>query len=326
MTTEKKAALFFIFLLIGFFVSPFVFSQDTTGIEEKFINTLVGVGIGIAFVAILIGAVCYILSLGGIEAIGTTKLIALGKDLLKSGVTALLILATFYTLMSIINPDWKTFTKLTGITLPGEKVEEGKKEEPPGLPVAVYQELPLGTAVENVLAKGINCFYFDPLGDISDANPSTDEFDPLINNDRLDCLKRMVEAAERKTPQIVWLLNIYAEILKKGCRCTGIFAYQEKEWKHCQCMCDGKPCEEQSCNCEGFLSGPSYVTNTCPSSWCGCPEPSTSTDPERFCILDCPCPKGSGKGICRTNKEEGYWVLPYREVVSLGLENRVMND
>jgi len=26
------------------------------------------------------------------------------------------------------------------------------------------------------------------------------------------------------------------------------------------------------------------------------------------------------------NKEEGYWVLPYREVVSLGLENRVMND
>jgi hypothetical protein len=26
------------------------------------------------------------------------------------------------------------------------------------------------------------------------------------------------------------------------------------------------------------------------------------------------------------NKEEGYWELPYREAVSLGLDNRIMND
>jgi len=26
------------------------------------------------------------------------------------------------------------------------------------------------------------------------------------------------------------------------------------------------------------------------------------------------------------NKEGGYWELPYREVLNLGLENRVMND
>ncbi len=26
------------------------------------------------------------------------------------------------------------------------------------------------------------------------------------------------------------------------------------------------------------------------------------------------------------NKEEGYWELPYREAVSLGLENRMFND
>jgi len=26
------------------------------------------------------------------------------------------------------------------------------------------------------------------------------------------------------------------------------------------------------------------------------------------------------------NKDKGYWELPYREVVSLGLENRVIND
>ena len=26
------------------------------------------------------------------------------------------------------------------------------------------------------------------------------------------------------------------------------------------------------------------------------------------------------------NKEGGYWELPYREAVSLGLDNRIMND
>ena len=26
------------------------------------------------------------------------------------------------------------------------------------------------------------------------------------------------------------------------------------------------------------------------------------------------------------NKERGYWELPYREAVSLGLDNRIMND
>jgi hypothetical protein len=26
------------------------------------------------------------------------------------------------------------------------------------------------------------------------------------------------------------------------------------------------------------------------------------------------------------NKEKGYWELPYREAVSLGLDNRIMND
>jgi len=25
------------------------------------------------------------------------------------------------------------------------------------------------------------------------------------------------------------------------------------------------------------------------------------------------------------NKEEGYWELPYREVIALGLDNRVIN-
>lgn len=28
----------------------------------------------------------------------------------------------------------------------------------------------------------------------------------------------------------------------------------------------------------------------------------------------------------RWNKEGGYWELPYREVVSLGLDNRIIND
>ena len=31
-------------------------------------------------------------------------------------------------------------------------------------------------------------------------------------------------------------------------------------------------------------------------------------------------------GINIRNKERGYWELPYREAVSLGLDNRIMND
>jgi len=322
MTKFKKLIIFSLILVMSFvFFGRICTANETPAAKawpeiKKIVDVGTAVGVSIAFLVILIGAVCYILSLGGIEAIATTKLLGTGKDQIKAGFTALLILATFYTLMSIMNPGWTSFSKLTGITIGEDEPKEGKKIEPPPIPTQKYQEIPLGTIVENVLAKGIYCFEFDNQGDIIDSDPSP-EFDPLINHDRLDCTKKIVEAIKIKSHKLIRLVIAYQELLEE-CKCNGTWIDEKtgKEHYYCECICDGKPCLEQFCICEGSLK---YTGNLSynPQKEKQPADPDTPSEEmvEKNCKLNCPCPKEpknpkeSGKGICRTNKAKNYYGL-----------------
>ena len=292
---SKKLTLFFLIFGVNlvFFNLAYAADENPLPLVQQFVETGIRIGLALALLVIILGGVCYVLSLGGIEVIGTTRLIEFGRENIKAGVTALLILGCFYSLMSIVNPDWTTYHPFSGMAPVTE--EELEPTPPPGggpvAGIATYQEIPLGTAIENVLARPIHCFKFDILGDITDANSATSEFEPLLKHDRIDCTYEVIKAMKAKAKEVVVLMKKYQELLKQ-CEC-----------RYCKCMCNGCGercgttcpdyyCENGRCRCEG---------RSCDcSGWCTS-GPNCNPNCQMEC---CPCPRGSDESICKTDLSE----------------------
>jgi len=152
-----------------------------------------------------------------------------GKKWLFGGILGLIIMLSSYVILNTINPE---LLKLDFGDLIGEP---GESVSPEALEVekTIFQELPVGTLVENLLAKNIDCYNYDSEGNMTDPPdgcPSTagseGGVEMMEDHDFFDCVARLDDALKIKIEKLIELAKelvaLYAE-----CDCS---------------KCSGPPC------------------------------------------------------------------------------------
>ena len=164
-----------------------------------------------------------------------------GKNWLLSGILGLVIALCSYLILNAINPELLKirFGDLTGsdTTTPLTDIQVEEKE---------FQEIPIGTLVEILLAKDIDCYNYDIEGNMTDppAGYATTSgvsggVDMMEDHDRLDCIKKLAEAVEIKDKK----LKEFSEELKlevDKCSCSS-------------CSC-GSSCSDEPCPSRGEIN------------------------------------------------------------------------
>ena len=165
-----------------------------------------------------------------------------GKNWLLSGILGLVIALCSYLILNAINPELLKirFGDLTGsdTTTPLTDIQVEEKE---------FQEIPIGTLVEILLAKDIDCYNYDIEGNMTDppAGYATTSgvsggVDMMEDHDRLDCIKKLAEAVEIKDKK----LKEFSEKLKlevDKCACSN-------------CSCGGGSCSGEPCPSRGEIN------------------------------------------------------------------------
>jgi len=220
--------LFFLyFVMFTFLFSPFfafalevdyptvlsvTINENSTFPEyaRYFFNLGVAIAGALASLAIIIGAIHYLVSF----SIG--KITTEGKEWIKSGIFGLLILVCSYAIIYTINPDLTIFRLGT---LPEPSWPPYTNGGVPPAETFTYEEIPIGTATENVLARAINCYDFDLNGNPIDGDDRTARYEPTyLNHDRIDCLIKLGEAVERKARIFTGLSDKIADMME-DCSC-----------------------------------------------------------------------------------------------------------
>ena len=236
------------------------------GYIKYIFNFVILLGTILAFAVLVYGGVCYLIS-GG-----SATLTSEAKSRMLSGIIGLFLLLSCYLVLTTINPELAIF-QLEDLESPEEY--EPPEYIPPEPTVKTYQEIPIGLLIENALAKSYNniseeseeeieemasCYEYDGQGNIvdQDGDDEITENDLLKNHDRLDCLDKLLEAAEIKTEILANLskdlknssedLRIVSEELRNyadpdnpspSCKCS-----------NCNECCDSSSCGECTCNCQ----------------------------------------------------------------------------
>jgi len=190
-----------------------------------------------AFASLIYGGFIYLTSAGSPAKQNDAKSWIFG------GIFGLILILSSFLILKKINPE---FLKLTSPELsnpelgpyPDASLTDGRK--------IIDQETPIGTLVENLLAKNIDCYNYNSEGDMADppagcpcagGGGGSDGEDGegvamMKDHDRLDCIKKLAEAVETKDKK----LKEFSEELKSEvdkCNCS-----------RCSCgsSCSGDPC------------------------------------------------------------------------------------
>jgi hypothetical protein len=164
------------------------------------------------------------------------------KNWLWGGILGLILLLSSYLILIAINPE------LVILEIPGLGEQQPASSTTPSSPAVekiTYQETPIGTLVENLLAKNIDCYNYDSEGNMT-APPEGCGCSPgssgvqggvemMKDWDRLDCIKRLAEAVRIKVEKLKGLAEDL-ESLINNCDCS-----------NCTCgSCSGEPCPDRS--------------------------------------------------------------------------------
>jgi len=189
----------------------------------------------IAVLSVAFGGVSYLVSYG------SGKFTTEGKNWIKAGLTGLVLTVCAFLIAQTINPDL-TVCKVSVLStvIPTNLFTNSNNNTTPppvGLNVKSYNEIPIGTLTENLLAGTNSCYEFDKNGDpidfstinssagtITDDNGTTysnsDWYIPeYTNHDRVDCLMKYAEAAQKKYQL---LAEIADQTSKQIINCTGL--------------------------------------------------------------------------------------------------------
>ncbi len=172
------------------------------------------------------------------------------KNWLFGGIIGLILILSSYLILNTINPE------LLKLEIPGLEEQQLDTSSDPSFPDVekiIHQETPIGTLVENLLAKNIDCYDYDSEGNMTDPpegcgcsakSPGSQGGVEMMENwDRLDCIKKLAEAVRIKVKKLKELAEaLKAEIDK--CTCS-------------RCSC--------GCRC------PDNITKTCNGSNDPCP-------------------------------------------------------
>lgn len=160
-----------------------------------------------------------------------------GKKWLFGGILGLIIMLSSYVILNAINPELLKLDFGDLIGEPGEPVSP----EVPEVEKTIFQELPIGTLVENLLAKNIDCYNYNDEGNMTTppegcgCSPGSSGVqggvEMMEDWDRLDCIKKLAEAVETKVKELKELAEAL-EAAVRQCSCS-----------NCSCSsCSGEPC------------------------------------------------------------------------------------
>jgi len=157
------------------------------------------------------------------------------KNWLFGGILGLILLLCSYLILIAINPE------LVILEIPGLEEQPGTPTTPssPVVEKTIFQELPIGTLVEILLAKNIDCYNYDsegnmtapPVGCPCTQGASGGVVEMMKDHDRLDCIKKLAEAVKIKNEKLKELAEALEAAIHK-CKCS-----------NCSCSsCSGEPC------------------------------------------------------------------------------------
>ncbi len=168
-------------------------------------------------IVIIFGGIYYLVSFGRGQFTDE------GKEWIKAGFLGLFLILGAYLIVYTINPDLAIF-RLNGLKpiIVANPIPEMLN---PNVPRVIYNEIPIGILIENVLTRTMDCYNFDSNGDPISAPLDTDSdgtvLGPtLINNDRADCILKLAEAATKKSEIIKNLADSIAGLMQQ-CSGTG---------------------------------------------------------------------------------------------------------
>lgn len=209
-----------------------------------FFNIAVSAAGGLALLSISIGGILYLASFGN------PKITNKGKEWFFAGIKGLLILLMVYIMAYTINPALLIF-KLPGLQslsffTRGNGIEVGITEN-----AVLYQEIPVGSLTEMLLSKTMFCYDFDIEGNpiptkITSDNRNEVNGPTYRNHDRVDCLLKLTDAAQKKA-EIISDLSGEIRKLMETCKCDG----------KCEDPCNknGKGCVLAGNRCIGACTG-----------------------------------------------------------------------
>lgn len=201
-------------------------------------NLGVAMGALLAFVVIVYNGIKLLNSTGNPPSISEAK-----KNIINS-LLGLAVLLVSYLLLTTINPD---IVKIQNISLGGLSISVSILSTQPAadqLESAPFQEIPIGTITEDVLAptsstrNSLPCYeyehkYKDSEGNIIMGNTidqngdgEIDANDIVLDKDSFWCMKILSDAIEKKTEiHLSKLIDDLDKLMKAGCKCSGDSCY-----------------------------------------------------------------------------------------------------
>ncbi len=279
MIINKKIFLFSLVVCVFLIGADFVLA-----LEQRY-PTILGVSVGngtlpeyaryffnigmalagtLAAIVIAFGGIYYLIS----ATKGDYKSEA--KEWIKSGVLGLFLIVSSYLIVYTINPNLVVL-KFDGLLPTFSNNLSGLPSSSDSLFV-YYDEIPVGTLTENLLSRTANCYDFDDSGNPIESKITTDDNQvingpTLLNHDRVDCVLKLGQAAERKAELIEQLSDEIVKLMET-CSCEG--------------KCDTTCSQEAVCDPP---IGEECLTGTCIGAAC---KPFENTRESNDC-----CPEGT---------------------------------
>ncbi|MDD5696498.1 MAG: hypothetical protein PHO90_00800, partial [Candidatus Pacebacteria bacterium] len=213
---DKKKILFILILLsLPFFAMALETDYPAMGGTQptddtspaEFLKYIFNLGILFGVIA----AVFVIISQGAtmLMSKGETALVILAKENIKRVFVGLLILLGAYVILTAINPDLKVI-KFSPLEV-FENIINGPGTEEEAYPLSEFEEIPLGSILESILAANSSeriyddkteelCYSYDENGDTVDRNDDKkiDDKDLLKGMDMYYCLSELNKAIIKK--------------------------------------------------------------------------------------------------------------------------------
>lgn len=148
------------------------------------------------------------------------------KERIKAGILGLLIVVGAYLIAYTINPYLVIFD-LRGLAPLSFIANLFNPSPSPSLPVEVYNEIPIGTLAENLIAREISCYNFEGRGDpvpgkIITTDGGREIYSPTyLEHDRADCIQKIAEAIDKKSKIAEQTAKEIADQMAK-CSCAKI--------------------------------------------------------------------------------------------------------
>jgi hypothetical protein len=233
-----KNKIILYFFVTGFFLTPLILGLSGFGLNSAsalevslpglpssptvieyaayFFNLAMAIGASLALVSIAIGGTYYLTSFS------KGNYMSQGKEWVRAGILGLILLLSAYLIAYTINPDLLSFKlpglppiRFLGITIGGDTSDSLEK--------IFYQEIPIGTLTETLMTKTMFCYDFDYEGNPIPEKLKTDNDGDVggptyRNHDRVDCLLKLMDAAQKKA-KIISDLSKEIKKLMETCRC-----------------------------------------------------------------------------------------------------------